>query len=103
MRRWGEGAPSDPEFERGFGADGDGDFDLLPEATEDGHQAVNREAAEFRLPDAREFTVGDPGQSFRPTGGQALRVEDLSDEAIAALETAEMDPRHAHLDALMDT
>ncbi len=33
---------------------------------------------------------------------RALRVEDLSDEAIAALERADMDPRHAHLDASMD-
>jgi len=33
---------------------------------------------------------------------RALRVEDLSNEAIAALENAEVDPRHAHLDALMD-
>ena len=33
---------------------------------------------------------------------RAVRVEDLSDEAIAALEQAEMDPSHAHLDALMD-
>jgi hypothetical protein len=33
---------------------------------------------------------------------RALRVEDLSDEAIAALEQAKMDPRHSHLDALMD-
>lgn len=34
---------------------------------------------------------------------RALRIEDLSDEAIAALEVAEMDSRHAHLDALLDT
>jgi len=33
---------------------------------------------------------------------RAFRVEDLSDEAIAALEKAEMDPRHNHLNALMD-
>jgi hypothetical protein len=33
---------------------------------------------------------------------RALRVEDLSNEVIAALEHAEVDPRHAHLDALMD-
>ena len=33
---------------------------------------------------------------------RALRVQDLSDEAAMALEQAEMDPRHAHLDALMD-
>ncbi len=33
---------------------------------------------------------------------RALRVEDLSDEAIAALEVAEMDTRHEHLNALMD-
>ncbi len=33
---------------------------------------------------------------------RALRVEDLSDEAIAALEMAEMDTRHDHLNALMD-
>jgi hypothetical protein len=33
---------------------------------------------------------------------RALRVEDLSEEAIAALERAEMDPRHSHPDALMD-
>ncbi len=33
---------------------------------------------------------------------RALRVEDLSDETIAALECAEMDLRHSHLDALMD-
>jgi PHD/YefM family antitoxin component YafN of YafNO toxin-antitoxin module len=31
---------------------------------------------------------------------RALRVEDMSDEAIEALETAEMNPSHAHLDAL---
>jgi hypothetical protein len=33
---------------------------------------------------------------------RAFRVEDLSDEAIAALDKAEMDPRHNHLNALMD-
>lgn len=33
---------------------------------------------------------------------RALRVEDLSDEAVAALEAAEMDPRHEPLNALMD-
>jgi hypothetical protein len=33
---------------------------------------------------------------------RVLRVEDLSDEAIAALETAKMDSRHNHLNALMD-
>jgi len=33
---------------------------------------------------------------------RALRVEDLSNEAIAALENAEVDSRHPHLDALMD-
>jgi hypothetical protein len=33
---------------------------------------------------------------------RAFRVEALSDEAIAALEQAEMNPRHAHLDASMD-
>jgi hypothetical protein len=33
---------------------------------------------------------------------RALRVDDLSADAIAALEKAEIDPRHAHLDALMD-
>ena len=33
---------------------------------------------------------------------RAFRVEDLSDEAVAALEKAEMDPRHTPLDALMD-
>jgi hypothetical protein len=33
---------------------------------------------------------------------RAVRVEDLSDEAIAALEMAEMDARHTPLDALMD-
>lgn len=33
---------------------------------------------------------------------RALRIEDLSDEAIDALEKAEMDPRHDHLNALLD-
>jgi prevent-host-death family protein len=33
---------------------------------------------------------------------RAFRVEDISDEAIAALEKAEMNPVHNHLDALMD-
>lgn len=33
---------------------------------------------------------------------RALRVENLPDEAVAALEKAEMDPRHNPLDALMD-
>ena len=33
---------------------------------------------------------------------RAFRVEDLSDEAVTALVKAEMDSRHAHLDALMD-
>lgn len=33
---------------------------------------------------------------------RALRVEDLSDEALAALHAAEMDPRHAGLNALLD-
>lgn len=33
---------------------------------------------------------------------RALRVEDLSNEALAALESAEMDPAHDHLNALMD-
>jgi hypothetical protein len=33
---------------------------------------------------------------------RALRVEDLSDEAMAALETAEMDSRHTPLNALLD-
>lgn len=33
---------------------------------------------------------------------RAMRVVDLPEEAIAALETAEMDPRHAPLDALME-
>ena len=32
---------------------------------------------------------------------RALRVEDLSDEALAALEAAEMDTAHDHLNALM--
>ena len=34
---------------------------------------------------------------------RALLVENLSDEATAALEEAEMASRHARLDALMDT
>jgi len=33
---------------------------------------------------------------------RALRVEDLSAEAVAALEMAEMDARHTPLNALMD-
>jgi hypothetical protein len=33
---------------------------------------------------------------------RAVRVEDLSDEAITALETAQMDARHNPLNALMD-
>ena len=33
---------------------------------------------------------------------RALRVEDLSDEAMAAFEMAEMDSRHNPLNALMD-
>ena len=33
---------------------------------------------------------------------RALRIEDLSDEAIAAFERVEMDSRHDHLNALMD-
>ena len=33
---------------------------------------------------------------------RALRVEDLSNEALAALEAAEMDPVHDHLNALLD-
>jgi len=33
---------------------------------------------------------------------RALRVQDLPDEAIQALEDARMDPRHDHLNALMD-
>lgn len=33
---------------------------------------------------------------------RALRVEDLSDEAITAFEMVEMDSRHNHLNALMD-
>lgn len=32
---------------------------------------------------------------------RALRVEDLSNEALAALEAAEMDSAHDHLNALM--
>lgn len=32
---------------------------------------------------------------------RALRVEDLSNEALAALAVAEMDPEHDHLNALM--
>ena len=34
---------------------------------------------------------------------QAIRPEDLRDEEIAALEASEMDPRHSHLNALLDT
>ena len=33
---------------------------------------------------------------------RALRVEDFSNEALAALEAAEMDPVHDHLNALLD-
>lgn len=33
---------------------------------------------------------------------RALRVEDLSNEALATLEATEMDPAHDHLNALMD-
>ena len=33
---------------------------------------------------------------------RALRVEDLSNEALAALEAADMDSGHDHLNALMD-
>lgn len=33
---------------------------------------------------------------------RALRVEDLSDDAIAALEMTEMDARHNHLNALIE-
>lgn len=32
---------------------------------------------------------------------RAFSLKDISDEAIAALEKTEMDPRHAHLDPLM--
>ena len=32
---------------------------------------------------------------------RALRVEDLSNEALAALEASEMDPMHDHLNALI--
>lgn len=33
---------------------------------------------------------------------RALWVENISDEAMAALEASEMDSRHVHLDVLMD-
>jgi PHD/YefM family antitoxin component YafN of YafNO toxin-antitoxin module len=33
---------------------------------------------------------------------RALRLEDLSDEAVKALAESDMDPRHADLDALMN-
>lgn len=33
---------------------------------------------------------------------RALKLADLSEEAIAALVDAQMDPRHDHLNALMD-
>ena len=34
---------------------------------------------------------------------RALWVSELSDEAIAALSQARVDPRHDHLDALLDS
>lgn len=33
---------------------------------------------------------------------QAIGPEDVTDEELAALEASEMDPRHNHLDALLD-
>lgn len=39
---------------------------------------------------------------LKASATRALRVIDLSDEAISALETVEMDPQHDHLDSLMD-
>ena len=33
---------------------------------------------------------------------QAIRPEELTDKEIAALESTEMDPRHDHLNALLD-
>lgn len=33
---------------------------------------------------------------------RVLRVEDLSDEQMAAIEASRMDPRHDHLNALLD-
>jgi len=44
----------------------------------------------------------DEYMQLKSRATRAFRVEDLSDEAIEALEKAQMDPRHNHLDALMD-
>jgi prevent-host-death family protein len=41
-------------------------------------------------------------QKLKRMATRALYADELSDESLRALESASMDPRHAHLDALMD-
>lgn len=41
-------------------------------------------------------------QKLKRMTTRALYAEELSDESLRAIESASMDPRHAHLDALMD-
>jgi hypothetical protein len=50
-------------------------IDLLPEAVQDGHQAVDRETAELGIADAGELAVIDPAQLCRLTGRQFLVIE----------------------------
>jgi hypothetical protein len=44
----------------------------------------------------------DDYQRLKGLATRALWVSELSDDAIAALRDARVDPRHDHLDALMD-
>ncbi len=46
-------------------------------------------------------TAYDDYVRLKSLATRAFSLRDISDEAIAALEKTEMDPRHAHLDPLM--
>ena len=52
--------------------------------------------------DMQKITSKNAAKNFDPFQDRALAIEELSESDIRALSEANMDPRHAELDALTD-
>ena len=59
--------------------DGDSDMDLLIEASQDCHEAVDGEAAELSLANSREIGSSDAGDFIRLPNPEVLIVEHADD------------------------
>jgi prevent-host-death family protein len=80
------------EFARNFGR-------YREAAQREGVAVTNHDRISSVLISAEDY---EEYQGLKRLKTRALAVEELSAEALKAIEAAEMDPRHADLDRLMD-